>query len=101
MKFLTYDEAINQIYTLQEYVQLVNDYEEKDLKTYVIKTYTETGSIVGIVRKSVKENSFYKEQLNFEKVKNIILSDSKNDALHRIVKKAYKEKIKKQNKCSY
>jgi len=89
MKFYTYEKAIIERKRLDEYIELIQNYSVEDFNSWVIKCYTLSGSITGVIKSlgnSPYSSHIPASQNNREVIKAVILS-SPQDQLHSIVKK--------------
>lgn len=91
MKFYTYNNATIARDELNNYINLIENYKEIDLNTWVVKNYVITGSINGVIKR-LDNCPFPYETLNHSNnrkiIKNILLGPPK-DELHKMIKSHY------------
>lgn len=93
-KFLKYNNAVELKNELDNFINLVDSYEVHNEADWIIKSYAFTNSIAGVVNLSLKEKSVYSENINKDKVLQI-LNDKPRNELHRIIISGYKKKIRR------
>lgn len=92
MKLITYTNAKSQLLSLQKYINLVDQYDDKSsIEAWIIKNFAVTNSISKIIKESNEVDfPFDKSLINREYIKNVLLADNKNtDELQEILKKSY------------
>jgi|SRR5699024_3555528 len=98
-KFMTLDQAKMEVKSLNEYIELVENYEVKTLEQWIIKNYALTNSIPGVIKNSLSDacQSKISSQISRNTISSVIKSKPQ-DQLHRIIRSAYLRKIRKSNK---
>lgn len=100
-KLITVQQAKNKVKELQEYIDLVENYQADTLDKWIIKEYGYTNSFTEIVqRANVKGFTVNKNPINKEYVKSVIVGKA-SDPLHKKLKAAYKTRIKNIKKGQY
>lgn len=96
---MTLDQAKIEMESLNEFIELVENYEVKNIEDWIIKNYAMTNSISGVIKNSlsVEDNNQIATQLSRDFILNVIKSKPK-DKLHKIVRSAYFKKIRKPRK---
>lgn len=92
MKLITYANAKSQLLSLQRYIDLVEQYDDRSsIEAWIIKNYAVTNSISKVIKESKEVDfPFDRSLITREYIKNVILSENKNtDELHKILKKSY------------
>ncbi|KYD04163.1 hypothetical protein B4102_3312 [Heyndrickxia sporothermodurans] len=85
------DRAKKIVKELTIFIDTAEKYTTKDVKGLVVKYYAFTGSIKKVTERI--NNLGY--EIKSSEVSEIIKSNPKDDELHKIVKKFYKDKLKK------
>lgn len=96
-ELITYTQARKKISTLQNYIDLIDHYDENSsLESWVIKKFALTNSISKVIKLSNSDNSPFTTPLTRDYIRSIILSDKQDDQLQASLKKAYSRRyIKK------
>lgn len=89
MKILTVPAAKEEIRRLQNFVNIVEDYEANSVERWIIKEYAFTSSIKEVVSRANQKGIFNKGlELNHEFVRDVIAAHPK-DELHKLVRRNY------------
>lgn len=89
---MSYEQALNQRNELNKFINIVDSYPVKDLKSWVIKEYVISYSIPKVIRSFMNNNKeFINKELDREKVISI-LNAPPSDDLHKIAKRMYRKK---------
>lgn len=93
-KLITVQRAVDEIKSLQYYVDLVEGYEANTLEKWIIKEYAYTNSIVEVVRRAnIRNITNGGLPLDREFVTAVIRGKA-SDELHRILQSGYKHRIR-------
>jgi len=95
-----YLKAKEEIKSLNYFINLIDDYEVKSLKNFVIKEYAIHNSMIKVVSEFNKKkylHNFQMQSLTTSQVKEIILSKP-NDELHSLIRRKYNIKTRPQRK---
>jgi hypothetical protein len=94
LKILTIPRAKEEIRRLQDFINLVENYEANSLEKWIIKEYAYTSSIREVVVRGNKRGfTSNGMELDLDFVKNVIAGSPK-DELHRLLRLNYRQKIK-------
>ncbi|WP_166626987.1 hypothetical protein [Jeotgalicoccus sp. S0W5] len=96
----SYRDAKKKIKSLTNFINLIDNYEINNLRTFVIKKYAIHNSMSKVVREFNKERNLYnfeEEILSTSFIKDLILSKP-NDELHATIRKIYLVKTRPQRK---
>ncbi len=94
-KFITVNKAKQEIKRLQEYINLVENYEAETLEKMIIKEYAISNSMVEVIKKMNADGyTVNGEEINRDYVVSIINSSKTSDELHRLVRLGYRAKVR-------
>lgn len=97
IKYRTYSQAKKDVLLLNNFINLVDEYEVTCVKSFIIKSYSETSSIPKVIQELNKSNyiKYIPTNINNTDFIKSILTIKSEDPLHRIVHDIYKDKLKR------
>ncbi|WML45470.1 hypothetical protein [Neobacillus sp. PS3-40] len=100
-KLITVQKAKDEVKRLQEYLDLVEDYEANTLEKWIIKEFAITNSLVEVTKRAnARGLTLNGSLIDKEYVKSIICGKS-TDKLHRLLRLGFNKRIKTIKKGQY
>lgn len=99
--FKTVDQAKDKIQRLQHYVDLVEDFQPKNLEEHVLKEYAELGNIVKVTEKLNRLGFRLNDsEIETKDISTILRKRGAND-LHKVLRTLYLKKTRASRRTSY